>query len=145
MFVYFVVYFIVGTTPPIAGLYFIFNSTVYLPGDIVLITNIGRSHISQPNAGLSLVCVTANVNEEGVGNWFFPNGSFVPNRTNTAMTRSAFAQQIRLDHNNGTILPIGMYTCEVPDGRNSSVTHTAKITLALKGTEAPISATVKPV
>ena len=91
------------------------------------------------------MCVTANVNTRccrdvdggRVGDWFFPNGTLVPHywyRPFDVISRTDFTQQVRLERFNETILPIGMYTCEVPDGRNSSVNHTANITLTLKGT-----------
>ena len=108
-------------------------------------TDIGWNYgIAEPSAGSSLVCVTANVNTHccrdvdggRVGNWFFPNGTIVPhysNSSNYVISRTAFTQQVRLDSRSGIILPIGVYTCKVPDGRNGSVIHTANISLTLKG------------
>ena len=76
----------IGTPPSTAWtLYFIFNGTVYLPGDILLIINIGSIGYSR-YIGSSLACVTTNVNTQccrrsdgrAVGEWHFPDGFILP-------------------------------------------------------------------
>ena len=126
---------ILGATPPSTGLYFVFNKTVYLPGDTLRITDIGSAYrynyiVTDPQ--FSLVCISTNV--YNVGEWLFPNGSMVPNGSNGDFTslRSSFTQQIFMNRQNyASVTPFGVYTCRVPDGRNSSVIHSAGISLLL--------------
>jgi hypothetical protein len=51
------------STVPSSGLYFTLNNTVYLPGDTVLITDIGE-FIDVVDPGTSLVCRTEHVNTQ---------------------------------------------------------------------------------
>ena len=108
-----------------------------------MITDIGSSSYGP---GSSLVCISTNVNiqccrgRDGdggrVGEWFFPDGSMVLRYADNFrgdFTRRGFLQQIRLTRQNNAIAPLGVYTCRVPDGRNSSVIHSANITLLLNG------------
>ena len=39
-----------------------FNKTVYVSGDAITITDIGYRDSDHPDVGLSLVCITANIN-----------------------------------------------------------------------------------
>ena len=126
---------------PSTGLYFTLNGVVYLPGDTVLITNIGLSTLvdDTSDAGSSLVCITTNVNTNccrgtdggNVGEWYFPSGTIVPrNRAspNGDFTRSGFTHQVRLNRRNA-MTPLGSYTCVVPD-MNTAMNHTATITIS---------------
>ncbi len=103
-----------------------------------------RSGANQDDPGLSLVCVTSNVNtmccrgrdhpgSGPVGNWFYPNGTIVlgnSDNPNGDFTRSSHTQQIRLNRKRTDVMsPTGVYTCEVPDGSNTAMTHRATITL----------------
>ena len=129
----------IGPIPPSTGLYFNLNGVVYLPGDTVLITDIGIAYGGSPDPGSSLVCNTTNVNihccraKDGgnVGEWYFPNGTIVPHYKYSPsgdFTRTAFTHQVRLNcRNNATTLVT--YTCVVPD-MNSAMNHTASITLS---------------
>ncbi len=129
------------------------NDTVYLPGDTIPITDVGDSYppdelTNQDLPGPSLVCVTRNVNtmccrgsdhhgSGPVGNWFYPNGSTVLGNSNSYyyenFTRSSHTQQIRLNRKryNNAMSPTGVYTCEVPDGSNTAMIHTATIYITL--------------
>ena len=115
---------------------------MYLPGDTVLITDIGVAEYTNPRS--SLVCITTNVNTNccrnsdggNVGEWFFPDESMVPrNRDSPSsdFTRSGFTHQVRLNRRNNAMTPLGTYTCVVPDMNNAAMNHTATITLALVG------------
>ncbi len=122
------------------GLYFTLSGTVYLPGDSVLITDIGEFTFFIPEgAASSLVCNTSNVNTQccrtsdgwNVGEWFFPNGTMVlRNRGNENLnfTRSGFTHQVRLNHRNNALMPTGEYSCRVPDETNQTL-HMATITM----------------
>ena len=110
---------------------------MYLPGDAVLITDIGVAEPTNPQS--SLVCNTTNVNTKccrqkdggNVGEWFFPNGSMVPrnrNSPNGNFTRSGSTHEVRLNRRNNAMTPLGTYTCVVPD-MNNTMNHTATITL----------------
>ncbi len=100
------------------SVYFTLRGTLYLPGTTVSITDVGDSYltdnvVNQNDSGLSLVCVTSNVNTEccrsrdhpgpgdsSVGNWFYPNGTIVLGNSanpNGDFTRSSHTQQIRLN------------------------------------------------
>ncbi len=71
------------------------SGTVYLSGDIILITDVGDSFLpsigeNRNDPGPSLVCVTSNVNTMccrgsdnppngvGQGSWLYPDGNIVP-------------------------------------------------------------------
>ena len=140
------VLFIPGATVPSTGLYFVFNKTVYLPGDTLRITDIGYTnhYYYYSPVGSSLVCISSNVNTQccrrsnggNVGEWFFPNGSMVPRYSFSDnyygdFIESGFTQQVRLNRRNNAVAPFGVYTCRIPDGRNSSVIHSANILLSL--------------
>ena len=98
---------------------------MYLPGDAVLIIDIGVFTATETGAGTSLVCVTSNVNTQccrgadggSVGEWYFPNGDIVL-RNNVAGTadfsRSGFTHQVRLNRRNNATGPTGVYECRVP-------------------------------
>ncbi len=126
------------------------SGTVYLPGDTIPITDVGDSYhpgidMNQDDPGPSLVCNTSNVNTDccrgrdhpgtsgSVGNWLFPDGTIIlGNNANPTgdITRSSNIQQIRLNRKRPDVLsPTGVYTCEVPDGSDTDIIHTATITL----------------
>ena len=127
------------------GLFFTLIGTDYPPRSTVIITNI-RTFIGQTLAGASssLVCVTSNVNTQccrsrdggNVGEWFFPNGTMVPRNSGhggSDFTRSGFTHQVRLNRRNGdALMPIGEYSCRVPDESDSTVMHMATINLICK-------------
>ncbi len=125
------------------------SGTVYLPGDTIPITDVGDSYLpgsgtNQDDPGPSLVCVTSNVNTNccrgrdhpgsgPVGNWIYPDNTIVIGNSanlNGDITRSFHYQQIRLNRKRPDVMsPTGVYTCEVPDESNTTLTHTATITL----------------
>ncbi len=134
--------------PPSMGLYFNLSGTIYLSGDVISITSIGSSIQFDPeinpeiNPGSPLICVTTNVNTEccrsddgsNVGEWFFPNGAMVSrNRyssNETDFTRTGHTHHVLLNRKNAASVPIGVFTCEVPDGEDGEVIHRATITLS---------------
>ena len=118
---------------------------MYLPGDAVLITDIGESSsLSVSNSGESLVCVTTNVNTQccrdsdgprgkggNAGEWYFPNGTIVPRRGGGSIvdfTRSGFTHQVRLNHKRSAMSPTGMFECRVP-GRDGAANASALISI----------------
>ena len=129
-----------------------FKGTVYLPGATLHIDDIGkandfystRSHmIGGADPELSLACITLNVDdqcchdfEERRAGWFNPDGDLVP-ENGMYFWWSVYVEQIRLNGRMGDffhgIPTSGVYTCRVPDGRNSSVIHSANITLLYRG------------
>lgn len=134
--------YIITYTVPSTGLYFMLNGTVYLPGDTILITDIGaQNDLDNSQARGSLICVTTNVNTHccrtsdggNIGEWFFPSGAMVPRNNNplgSSWTRSGFTHQIRLNRIVPTASsPLGDYECRLPI--NVSVLLTATITLTL--------------
>ena len=124
-------------TAPSTGLYFTLNGVVYLPGDTVLINDIGAALPVPNNAdpGSSLVCNTSNVNTNccrrsdggNVGEWYFPNGNIIPRGSVGDITRTGFTHQVRLNRRNNAMTPLKTYTCVVPDMNN--VMQSATITL----------------
>ena len=129
-------------TAPSTGLYFALNGVVYLPGDTVLITDIGVGLTADPYPGSSIVCNTSNVNTHccrgsnnpngpALGEWYFPNGTIVPperDNPNGDFTRTGWTHQVHLNRRNNATTPLGTYTCLVPD-MNNTMNHTATITL----------------
>ncbi len=123
------------------------NDTVYLPGATIPITDVGDGLPGTSNPvdpGPSLVCVTSNVNNlccrgsdhpgsGSVGNWIYPDGAIVLGNNanpNGDITRSSHTQQIRLNRKRPDVMsPTGVYTCEVPERSDNTITHRANITL----------------
>ena len=134
---------LIGPPAPSTGLYFTLNGVVYLPGDTVLITDIGLSILVGDtfDPGSSLVCITTNINTNccrgkdggNVEKWFFPDGTIVPrNRDspNGDFTRSGYTHQVRLNRRNNAMTPLGTYECRVPHmDTTCSKMHTATITI----------------
>ena len=97
-----------------------------LPGDSVLITDIGDSFSS----GVPLRCETTNINMDccrerdggNVGEWYHPDGTIVPRNADVdssvdnVFTRSGFTHEVRLNHRANAMGPLGVYSCIVPDG-----------------------------
>ena len=97
-----------------------------LPGDSVLITDIGDSKL---DGGVPLACVTTNVNmaccrgRDGgrVGEWYHPDGTIVPRNTDVdssvdnVFTRSGFTHEVRLNRRDNVMGSLGVYSCIVPD------------------------------
>jgi hypothetical protein len=116
------------TTAPSSGLYFTLGNTVYLPGDTVLITDIGVfvAGSDRVNPGTSLVCRTDYVNTQccrgidggNVGEWFDPDGNELPRFSDTDaeadFSRSAYTHQVRLNRRNNAMSPTGAFECRVP-------------------------------
>ena len=127
--------------PPSTGLYFTLKGTVYLPGDTILITDIGSNttgNRSDPQS--SLVCVTTNVNTNccrgadnpnggSRGDWHLPNGDSLRYTPDTNFYRARYTQQVRLYRKNGAMSPTGVFTCEVPNDADSTMPFTATITI----------------
>ena len=112
---------------------------MYLPGDAVLITDIGEfTAATAAGAGTSLVCVTSNVNTQccrgsdggNVGEWYFPDGTIVPRNKGAEtndFTRSGFTHQVRLNRRNSATSPTGTYECRVPDGATGELVNASII------------------
>ena len=115
---------------------------MYLPGDTVLITDIGAAEPTNPRS--SLVCYTTNVNSHccrgannpngpALGEWYLPNGNIVPRLSvspNGDFTRTGWFHQVRLNRRNEAMTPLGAYECRVPHmDTTSTEVHTATITL----------------
>ncbi len=68
-----------------------------------------------------------------VGNWLYSDGTIILGNNanpNGDITRSSHAQQICLNRKRPDVMsPTGVYTCEVPDGSDNTITHRATITL----------------
>ena len=122
------------------GLYFTLNGTVYLPGDTILITDIGSENTDRSDPQSSLVCVTTNVNTHccrtadnpnggARGEWYLPDGTKILNTQDTNFYRTRYVQQVRLNHGNNAMSPTGVFTCEVPNDADSTMNHTANITI----------------
>jgi hypothetical protein len=100
---------------------------VYLPGDTVLITDIGvfigGGSPANADPGTSLVCRTELVNTQccrggdggRVGEWFDPDGNQFPrNYYFFDFSRSGYTHQVRLNRRNNAMSPTGVFECRVP-------------------------------
>lgn len=116
------------------------GNNTYLPGDSVNIHDIGTQPKERSDPGLTLICVTVNVNKHccrqsdkganmsrhrgAVGDYHFPNGSLVirgANYTgdkNTFFVRYGYTHQVRLGSIGTPAGPLGNYSCVVPSGSN---------------------------
>ena len=135
-------YFVYISAPHNTGLYFTLNGTVYLPGDTILITDIGSFNTDDfSDPGSSLVCVTNNVNTHccrsmdnpnggGRGEWYLPDGTRILNTPDTNFYRTRYNQTVRLNRRNNATSPTGVFTCVVPNDTDSStMPFTANITI----------------
>ena len=121
------------------------NGMTYLPGDFVLISDIGPQPADRNDSGSTLICVTTNVNTAccrgndnnaltnatagSVGEWYYPNGTIVPRPGSNVrdFERVGYTHQVRLGKAvlNSTPPP-GVYTCRVPEPL-TGVIHRASI------------------
>ena len=102
-------------------------------GSSILLDSVGHSfYTNASDPGGALVCVTDEVNPlccrrsdgQNVGEWVFPNGSFVPRQGRmpwNPITRTGFTQQVRLNVKYPSITTFGEYRCVVPDQNNVTV------------------------
>ena len=137
--------YLIDLAHPSIGLYFLLNGEIHLPGDSVLISDIGPLPADRRNPGSTLVCVTTNVNTAccrskdnngftndtagAVGEWLYPNTTLVPRADGNLsdVVRIGFTHQIRLARAIlDAILPLGLYTCQVPEP-STGVLNTATI------------------
>ena len=119
----------------------------YLPGESVLISDIGPQPFDRSIPGSTLVCVTTNVNTAccksddnnaqtnatagAVGEWLYPNGTQVPhsNGNVTDFARIGGTHQIRLARQALDSTPQkGVFTCQVPEPSHG-VLYKASISL----------------
>ena len=112
---------------------------MYLPGDTILITDIGNV---DTNPGSSLECVTTNVNTDccrssdnpnggSRGEWYFQNQTRIINNVDYNFYRTRSAQKVHLNRRNEAIVLTAMaedFTCEVPND-DGGPTYTATITI----------------
>ena len=113
---------------------------MYLPGDIIFITDIGSENTNdKSDPGSSLVCVTTNVNTHccrsidggSRGEWYLPDGTRLLNTPNTNnFYRTRYNQTVRLNRKNNGMSPTGVFICEVPNDADSTMNHTATITIS---------------
>ena len=130
-------------TFPTTGLYFSLNGVIHLPGESVLITDIGNiAYLGDIDN--SLVCMTSNVNTKccrrsdggNVGEWYRPDGTIVVRNSGAVgddiFTRSGFTQQVRLNRRANAVGPLGVYRCDVP-AEPSGAIISASITILRQG------------
>ena len=110
------------------------NNTIILPGESVLISDIGSQPNNRSDPGSTLACVTTNVNTAccrgkdnngvtnvtagAVGQWLYPNGSLVPRPGNNVVdfVRVGFTHHVRLARAlSGSTPTLGVYNCQVPE------------------------------
>ena len=127
------------------------NGEISLPGDSVLISDIGSQPDYRSYPGSTLVCVTTNTNTAccrggdnnaltnatagAVGEWYYPDGTLVPRRSGNVVdfARIGYTHQVRLSREvSGSTPPLGVYTCRVPEP-STGVLQNAVITIYQKG------------
>ena len=123
--------------PPNTGLYFTLSGTVYLPGDTILITDIGSGNSNnKSDPGSSLVCVTTNVNTQccrsadggAKGEWYLSDRTRIVSNPNNSFYKIRYKQQVRLNRKINAMSPTGVFTCEVPNNNMSNtMNHIATI------------------
>ena len=119
------------------------NGTLYLPGDTILITDIGNA-VNSIYPGSSLVCNTTNVNSDccrsadntmpngkGRGEWYFQNRTKIFNNGSYNFYRTRSAQKVHLNRRNEAIQLTAMaedFTCGVPNDDGGPI-YAATITI----------------
>ena len=114
---------------------------MYLPGDTILITDIGATPFDAPDPGQALVCNTTHVNTKccrgidgiggSVGGWYFPDGTRVPRGNNLPITMTAYTRQVRLNRRSNAMAPTGRYVCRVHIESNFGLVYNAPIIVTL--------------
>ena len=123
------------------------NGRALLPGETVLISDIGLQPSDRSNPGSTLVCVTTNINTAccrlndnygatnatagALGEWRYPNGALVPRLVGKVVdfARVRYTHQLRLARViSDSIPPLGVYTCQVPEP-STNVLNNASITI----------------
>ena len=134
--------------PPDSGLYFMVENRVYLPGDLVNISDIGAQPLDdRSNPGSTLVCVTTNVNMAccrrrdnnnigAIGDWYYPNDDSVNDPGGASgenFTKYVFRHQVRLSSQGAPEGPLGEYRCEIPDESGGNTNARINIINILSG------------
>ena len=110
------------------------GNNIYLPGESVVITDIGQQPAGvRADPGSTLECVTNNVNTQccrsadggNIGEWFYPDGSMVSHANTIGLSTNMFARyaythHVRLGSIGTPTGPLGVYRCDVPDGETGS-------------------------
>ena len=109
-----------------AGLFFTLNGEMYLPGEAILITDIGDMETGTTPA---LLCETKNVNSlcctsqrfdlpsTNTAQWTFPNGDIVSRFGSNINVFYSRSQRIWLRRRNNVTTRTGSYECRVLDER----------------------------
>ena len=122
------------------------GNNIYLPGNSVLITDIGEQQIdNRPDPGSALVCVTTNVNTAccrgsdntnggALGDFIGPDGVPITTFNNIGNASDIiysvrYKHHLRLSRRGSPIGPLGKYECKVPVG---NTTFSAFIILSCK-------------
>ena len=131
----------------IAGLFFMWNKTTYLHGDVIFLYDIGTQPDDISDPGSTLVCVTTYINTAccrgadnnnitndtagAVGEWHYPDGTQVSPSSEINFTTVGYTNQVRLAQtSSNSTPPLGVYTCQVPQSSNG-VLYNASITLQM--------------
>ena len=126
------------------------NGEILLPGESVVISDIGFQPTDRSNTGSTLVCVTTNINTAccrandnnahtnatagAVGEWYYPNSTLVPRPNGNVVDFARFGntEQVRLGRLPDSTSPLGVYTCQVPEP-STGILHNASVTLYQEG------------
>ena len=110
------------------GVRFSLRGTTYQNNSLVTLEEIGEGD----DALLCMTDLTACChNESALGNWFFPNGTGVPDTgVQWKFFRSRDQSVVHLNQRRAGVT--GIYRCEIPDARN--VTQTITIGVYTAGT-----------
>ena len=103
---------------------FSLKGTTYQNNSIVILEDIGEGGDALLcKTNLTACCRTSDTGEMGnaLGNWFFPNGSRVPNsKSQSPFSRSRGKMAVHLQHRRGGVE--GIYRCVIPDAMNVTQT-----------------------
>ena len=115
------------------------NNKIYLPGEVLFISDIGPQPVDRSDPGSTLVCVTSSINTACCNNktvveWFYPNCTTVPHGDESSVIDFAtfhYTTQIRLAREvDDSAPPVGVYTCEVSDISTGTI-YNASITIQI--------------
>ena len=107
----------------------VFRGVSYPNNSVLSLDNIGEF-----STGSAILCTTnrnpcCSTPPNRVGEWYYPNGSLVPNKAadEDFYRGRSNAQSISLNHRNYAQSPSGTFFCELPD--NGGVNHRLFVTL----------------
>ncbi len=99
------------------GLGFLLAGSLYSANSAIDLTSIEADRNAlRCLTTLTLCCRSSDTGSSALGNWRYPDRSFVQNRSDGgSISRNRGPGSVILHRTNNAVSPTGVYTCEIPD------------------------------